>query len=309
LAIESIINQTLDSKAYEIIIIDNASTDETALVVQSEFGDVPNLRYIYEPKLGISHARNRGIQEANAPFLMYIDDDARALPETLEAVLNAFETCKPTPEVIGGRIWLDWEDHKPDWVPDRYLNLFTHLDYGDTSFFLEQDQYLMGANIAFKVSTLKKLGGFDPDLGRVGGILRSGEETALINLMLSLGWAVYYEAASIVWHVVPPSRKKKKWLWSRFFWDGASQPLLMNDNPERFWQKIKLVLFELKQVLKYIVYVFYHIFTSNKDSEMLVVYQMCIAQRLGRARTRFMLFWRTLFKYKRAWDKPRIIKR
>jgi glycosyltransferase involved in cell wall biosynthesis len=308
-AIQSLLEQSLDPALYEILIIDNASTDGTAAVVESEFGHVANLRYVHEPNLGISYARNRGVIEARAPYLLYMDDDARALPDTLASILEAFETCQPTPDAMGGRIWLDWEGQKPDWVPDRYLNLFTHLDYGDESFFLEEDQYLMGANIAFRVSALKRLGGFDPNLGRVGGRLRSGEETALINLMLSLGWPVYYEAKAIVWHVVPPSRKKKKWLWSRFYWDGASQPLLMNDNPSGFFPKVRLVLFELKQVFKYMVYVLYHLFTNQNENEMLVVYRMCISQRLGRARTRFLILWRSLFRVKPVWTRPQIDQR
>ncbi len=308
-AIESLLDQTLDQNEYEILIIDNASADGTAELVQAEYGHLDHLRYFYESKLGISHARNRGIEEARAPFLIYIDDDARAYPETLQSVLDAFISLDPSPAAIGGRIWLDWEGEKPDWVPDRYLNLFTHLDYGDESFYLEETHYLMGANIAFRVSALKRLGGFDPNLGRVGGLLRSGEETSMINLMLSIGWPVYYEAKAIVWHVVPPSRKKQKWLWSRFYWDGASQPLLTNDSPSGLWPKLHLVFFELKQVLKYIVYTLYHILTNHPEDEMLVVYRMCIAQRLGRARTRFVQLWQAFFNRKLHWKTPRIRKR
>ena len=63
-AIESLASQSLSRKDYEIIVVDNCSTDSTKEIVGSLLNNVENLRYCYEPEIGLSHARNRGIQES-----------------------------------------------------------------------------------------------------------------------------------------------------------------------------------------------------------------------------------------------------
>ncbi|MGB5916428.1 MAG: glycosyltransferase family A protein, partial [Phormidesmis sp.] len=81
-AIDSLLAQTLD--CYEIIVVDNASTDATAAIAKSRVDSAANnaantkVRYIYEPTLGLSVARNRGAKEAQGEILAYLDDDAEA---------------------------------------------------------------------------------------------------------------------------------------------------------------------------------------------------------------------------------------
>jgi hypothetical protein len=83
----------------------------------------------------------------------------------------------------------------------------------------------------------------------------------------------------------------------------------MNDMPNRLNGKLRLLLFEIKQIGKFFIYVLYHKLSRNNEPEMLVVYRMCIAQRIGRANTRFMLIWRSLFRKKRKWSPPEVRRR
>ena len=77
-ALQSLARQTLPLHQYQIIVVDNASTDETAQIVNQFTPELPNLRYLREPRLGLSIARNAGAAMATTPYLAYLDDDGRA---------------------------------------------------------------------------------------------------------------------------------------------------------------------------------------------------------------------------------------
>src|SRR3990170_3383610 len=101
-ALRSLDNQTLDSALYEVIVVDNASKDNTKEVFR-EFSGKTNWRYIYEPDIGLSRARNTGWRNAHGAYIAYLDDDAVACPEWLENIINVFETFKPSPASVWGR--------------------------------------------------------------------------------------------------------------------------------------------------------------------------------------------------------------
>jgi glucosyl-dolichyl phosphate glucuronosyltransferase len=230
-ALQSLCEQSLPRDEYEIIVVDNAVDSEIEQIVR-EFDDGRiNLRYLAEERVGLSLARNTGLMAAVAPYVAYIDDDARAETHWLEALVDAFAQTSPPPAAVGGRVWLDWHGEKPSWVPERHLSLFTYVDHGNGAHSLANDEYLVGANIAFEKEALRSVGGFDPNLGRQGAVLLSGEESAIIAQFQRMKKDVYYEPAAVVWHSVDQSRKRPSWLLRRLFWDGASQPLI--DVPTR----------------------------------------------------------------------------
>lgn len=225
-ALESLAGQTLPLEQLEAIVVDNASTDDTSQVVKRWQSRLPNLSYIREGRLGLSHARNTGLERSRARHVAYLDDDARAELQWLSNILRAFECVQPPPAAVGGPVRLDWEGDPPRWLPRRYWSVYTYVDHGPHSHFTEPHEYLVGANMAFQRSVLLDAGGFDVTLGRQGGILLSGEETAVLECIRRAGHPVYYAADAAVWHTVSPDRRRRQWLWKRMFWDGASQPLL-----------------------------------------------------------------------------------
>ncbi|MCK4816436.1 glycosyltransferase family 2 protein, partial [bacterium] len=90
-ALESITKQTLYSQLFEVIIVDNGSTDSTREVVDSFTGQIPTLRYYYEGSPGLHVGRHKGLNEAKSNILVYADDDIEAFPTWLEAIAEAFE--------------------------------------------------------------------------------------------------------------------------------------------------------------------------------------------------------------------------
>lgn len=88
-AIRSVLRQTCTD--YEIIVIDDGSTDRTREIIENNF---PKVRYFYIPNQGVSRARNYGIQMARGEFIAFLDADDLWLPEKLEKQLNVFNADK-----------------------------------------------------------------------------------------------------------------------------------------------------------------------------------------------------------------------
>lgn len=221
-AVQSLNDQTLPKEQYEVIVVDNASTDDTEAVVES-FRHVPNLRYIYEPILGLSQARNTGWQNAKGKYIAYLDDDAIACPEWLKRILRAFETMKPTPGSVGGKVVPIWEIERPTWLPKEMEPALTIIDWSDQPIFLtESHQFLAGVNISYPRDVLEECKGFSVNLGRKGSILLSGEEYFVERYIKSMGLGVYYDPLICVQHHIPAERLTSRWLCRRYFWQGAS---------------------------------------------------------------------------------------
>jgi glycosyltransferase involved in cell wall biosynthesis len=290
-ALESLSAQTLDPASYEVIVVDNASTDATAQVVR-DCATPFELRYVREERLGLSRARNAGAAVASAPYVAYLDDDARAESQWLEALLHAFESVVPAPGAVGGRVWLDWEGLPPSWLPQRYWSLYTYVDHGEAGHCLTAGEYLVGANIAFRADVLREQGGFDTRLGRRGTSLLSGEEAALLGRLREQDVPIYYEPKAIVWHAVAQARRRRRWFWARLFWDGATQPLLdhgaarsPNFYAAQTYHDLRRMAFFSYRWLQALI---------QGNPEQRLDSALALVQRMGRLRTHCLLAWGSL---------------
>ena len=225
-AIRSLVDQTLPQDCYEIIVVDNASEDATADVIR-EFGDVPTLRSIYEPVLGLSRARNTAWQNARGIYVAYLDDDAVACRQWLESYLEVFQWSKPTPGSVGGKCEPIWEAPQPDWLADQMLTSLSVYDWSDTPITLDEDQWISGCNIAFPVQVLKEMGGFREDLGRKGKKLLSGEETYLRRQLDAHGYQTVYDPKITVGHHISPQRLNKPWFRQHAYGTGQSAAVML----------------------------------------------------------------------------------
>lgn len=226
-ALESIRKQSLSKEAFEVVAVDNASTDSTASVVEQAKSTLPNLRYVFEPNLGLSKARNRALAEATGLYIAYLDDDAIASPQWLDRLLTAFETIRPPPAVVGGRIDPIWECERPVWLPDELMMCFTIVDWCSEPKSLNPwKQSAFGANMAFVTSLLREVGGFDVGLGRVGHLLLSGEDVLVQRRLFMRGHSVHYDPRASVRHHVQTARLTKQWLLNRMFCEGLSDAMM-----------------------------------------------------------------------------------
>jgi len=219
--LHSLTTQTLPHSEFEVIVVDNASTDDTQTVVTS-FADLP-VRYIFESSVGLSIARNTGWQNAHNPYVVFIDDDAEADPVWLESILKTFAARVDQAVVVGGKVELVFPVQKPAWLEESLLFCLGNIDVGPGTIILDTTPfYLPGCNLAVSKQTLLDHGGFPTLLGRKGDNLLSGEEILLQQKIKAAGGSRIYTEAAQVKHHVERSRLTKKWFLKRMYWEGVT---------------------------------------------------------------------------------------
>lgn len=222
-AIDSLLAQNFAGE-YEIIVVDNASTDHTRQIVAARSSHL-HLRYVYEPALGLSVARNTGAKLAQAGILAYLDDDAIASSSWLAELYAAYQ-AHPELAIAGGRVTLLWTDtaQTPNWLSARLAANLGAYDLGSEFLWIDQPALTpRGLNYSIRRSFLDQVGGFDVKLGRVGTNLLSNEELHMTELALEQGWQVAYLPEAHVAHHVAPERLHRSWFLSRGWWQGISE--------------------------------------------------------------------------------------
>jgi len=214
-ALQSLADQTAPAGSFEVLVMDNGSTDHTAEVAE-RFGKVLDLRYLREARTGLSYARNAGYVEASGAYVAYLDDDATARPDWVESILAAVE--KESPDVLGGPVIPFFPAGRPAWFPPESQA----WSLGDRMRELHRDEYIRGESIVIKKSALERLGGFRTDLGMKGNALGYGEETELQCRLrrTSAAARITYSPDVVVYHLVRPEKLTLGWQLQRCWIQG-----------------------------------------------------------------------------------------
>ncbi len=195
--------QDLYETPFELLVVDNASTDDTAEVVQG-FAARPGFRPVYEAEQGLSAARNRGIREARGDIIAMLDDDVLVDAQWLRHLARSF--AESGADVVGGRSYLVLRGDPPPWFGPDFRGYLSEVDHGPTRRDAGDGRYLFGLNIAFRRSAIEEAGGFDRGLGRRGAQLLCGEERRLCAAIAARGGRLIYEPDAVVGHIVLPER-------------------------------------------------------------------------------------------------------
>lgn len=225
-ALDSLDRQTLPKSRYEVLLVDNCSSDGTNELATRRMAETPNLRYLYEAELGLSAARNRGLKEARSTFIAFLDDDAIADPDWLEWTIRVCEEHLDDLGFLGGKVRPIWEAERPDWLSDELLPFLSMTDLGDEPIEVNGSSGLVGANMTFKTQVLRNVGGFPTGLGRRGKKLLSNEEIQLKRRLEKLGLKSLYHPKVCVSHHAIASRLTKEWYRRRVYWQGRSDAVL-----------------------------------------------------------------------------------
>jgi glycosyltransferase involved in cell wall biosynthesis len=250
LTLEAMSKQTISTSDFEVVVVDNRSTDNTLAICEHYQEHLANFRYLYEPVQGLSKARNTGWQATQSPYIAYLDDDAIPCEGWIKSILEVFETVQPKPVGVGGPIYPLWEIPKPDWINSSTETLFTTLDAGNTPRWFGPNECPWGANVVYRRDALEAAGGFHEQLGRKGQSLLSGEETLLNVTLTSQGERFYYSPQAWVHHWVPKERINPDWLVQRGYWQGRSVALvdtiigksLLRQRLSSTWNLLKCIL-------------------------------------------------------------------
>lgn len=221
--LESLVDQSYDKTLYEIILVNNNSSDGTEQVCntfQKQYPEV-NFKYCLEINQGLSFARNRGIRESQGEVVIFIDDDARATSGYLKSIhlfFNENQDCVS----LGGKIIPDYEDNQePKWMSKFLLPIIAALNLGDKTQLFPSNKFPIGANMSFRKSIFSKVGDFNTNLGRKGTSLEAGEEKDLFERVRKEG-KVYYLPTAEVFHYIPNDRVKPSYIKKQAIGVGKS---------------------------------------------------------------------------------------
>ncbi|MBN9519685.1 glycosyltransferase [bacterium] len=220
--LRSLVRLEAGQTEYEVLLVDNNGTDDTAAVAA---GLAPQfegrLRYVREARPGLSHARNRAIDEARHEVIAYLDDDVDVAPSWLNALRAAYASGDVAG--VGGRAYLVYPARRPRWLSDTREALLTRVELGPDRRPSGAGE-LYGVNLSFRKAWLIRSGGFRTDLGRVGTTLTGGEDCDMLERVASLGGLVLYEPGAVVGHRVPRGRLTRTWFWKRCYWGHVAVP-------------------------------------------------------------------------------------
>ena len=218
----------LDSaEPWEVIIVDNNSSDNTRDVVLERVDSFPvPLRYVMEKEQGRSAALNAGIRLAKGEILAITDDDVRVNPDWLRNSAAALERLDC--DYLGGKALPIWGGELPDWLPNRggkHWGVIALLDYGEQPIEFG-DKVPLGVNMVFRRECFDRAGLWDNTIGRKAGTLLGQEVREWAQRGRAAGLRGYYSPDLIVHHVIPGDRLTKKYFRRWFYWHGVSRAIL-----------------------------------------------------------------------------------
>jgi glycosyltransferase involved in cell wall biosynthesis len=210
-ALNALLEQESEGVSYEIILVDNNSTDRTRQVVESfkELGH-SNLHYVFEPRQGVSYARNTGIKRASAQVIAFTDDDVVVSRNWIVTIKRMFYE-HPEVDCIGGKVLPEWSNDPPAWLTRENWSPLALQDYGCELFYINRDKSLclVSANLAFRRSVFDRIGRFAPELQRVKDGIGSMEDLELLIRFWRAGGQSLYVPSLVVTTEVPQERVKK----------------------------------------------------------------------------------------------------
>ena len=237
-ALQSITEQRHLVEKFEVLVVDNGSTDHTSEVTAQFSDKLSNLRYLYEAEPGLHAGRHRGLKEATGDVLVYIDDDIRATPSWLEAIAENF--ADPKVSMLGGNNYPDFQGPVPGWLERLwgrpamggqgigYLSVLKLPDgRREISPFL-----IWGCNFSIRKQVVLDAGGFHPDsVPRELIRFRGDGETHVSRYVLDNKLCCIYDSRASVYHAVTRERMTFDYFRQRAFNQGVSDSFTRLRNP------------------------------------------------------------------------------
>ncbi len=196
-------SQDYPSELFEILVVDNRSTDATQQVLAG-FATAPKApRCLIENSQGLSHARNRALREGFGDIIAFLDDDTEGASDWLRQLMQAYMADKSQQiGVVGGEIIPGFPDGCPEWLKGQWepLAYLEHLGP------LPPNRLPMGANFSVRRQLALDQGSFRTDLGRTGDSLAGSEDHDFIRRIRDAGHEIWFAPAARVTHFIPANR-------------------------------------------------------------------------------------------------------
>jgi glucosyl-dolichyl phosphate glucuronosyltransferase len=251
-ALESIAKQTVGHNRFEVLVVDNGSTDHTANMVDGFRASLPNLRYFLADNPGLHVGRHKGLFEAKAEILSFIDDDVEVFQTWLEGIAKAFED--PEVVLVGGKILPKFETTPPQWLKRMWtkkstegyiLGYLSLLDLGQTIKEISPN-YVFGCNFSIRKSIVLNAKGFHPDgMPQAFTRFRGDGETHISKYVSSKKYKALYNPKASVYHRIPAERMTETYFLKRAYNQGISNSYtLTREGRPKDWLKLNYQKFK-----------------------------------------------------------------
>lgn len=217
--LHSLSKQSVAASEYNVLVVDNASTDATKSIIEQYTNAHENFEYAFEGKVGLSRARNTGWSLTETVWVGYMDDDAKAPEAFVERALYLISAYDF--DCFGGTYYAWYKYGKPEWLP---------ADFGNKPILrsavgcLEEGEHLSGGIFFCKRDWLEQLNGFDTCLGMTDE-LGYGEEDDLQQRLRAAGGTIGYDPGFYIEHCVLPHKLKLGWHLRSAYRHGLSTQL------------------------------------------------------------------------------------
>lgn len=195
----SLLRQDYPADRFELIVVDNGSSDDTAPRLQDlaeRSSSTHRVMLVREDRLGLVFARHTGAALATGDILLFGDDDAEFDERWISAVAETFSSY-PEAGAVGTKIAIRWDREPEQWVR-RFESLLGALDYGDR-IVVRRGQYINGGSFAIRKDVLRKVRGFNP--GQKGAYIVGDSETGLCRKLHRADIPVAWTPGATMWHL------------------------------------------------------------------------------------------------------------
>ncbi|MEH2299630.1 MAG: hormogonium polysaccharide biosynthesis glycosyltransferase HpsE [Nostoc sp.] len=243
-----------ENLSWEIIVVDNNSTDNTAKVVQTyqqNWRCLYPLKYCFEARQGAAYARKRVVAEAKGRFIGFLDDDNYPVSNWVSAAY-AFGEKYPKAGAYGSQIHPDWEVEPPENF-QRIAPFLAITERGNFALLYEASKKLLPPSAGLVVrrqAWLESLPDKSILTGRVKGNMLTSEDLEMLSYIQKAGWEIWYNPEMEISHKIPSSRLQKDYLIPFFRGIGLSRYVTRMVNVKYVYRPVALLAYMINDLRK-----------------------------------------------------------
>ena len=207
----SALHQDHGELSYEIVVVDNNSSDRTRAVVEELIrAGHSRVSYLFEGRQGKGYALNTGLAALRGEFYAILDDDLILPPTFLAETIRAFRR-HPEVSCLGGKVLPRWKGTPPGWLTPRHWSALALADYGDSEIVTGPERPLCLLAGVFRTADVTSIGGYDCALAVSGNRIGGTEDADLFDRLYAGGKRGLYTPGISLWHKVEPYRLTREY--------------------------------------------------------------------------------------------------
>lgn len=235
--LEALSRQSAENSDFEIILIDNNSTDHTKEISSDFKNKHTNIefRYLLETNQGLSFGRNRGVIESSFQLITFLDDDAEVESSFVQKIIDAFKNDDKL-DALGGTIIPKYLGEEPKWLSNYISNIFGRYVPSNQSFIYTKNDYPRGSNMSFHRRFFDEVGMFSTNLGRTKKNFLGGEERELFERAYKKNLHVKFVPEISCDHLIPEFRTKLDVVRKQTLGIGLSKKIVYKNQGKSLWE-------------------------------------------------------------------------